>query len=112
MVVERLRICELAQEESPMAKSVKKSGAAKKVAAKPVEPAERKPAQKKTVAKTSAAKKPAASANGTTNGKNGSITHDQVALLAHRFWIERGRTHGRHEEDWFRAERELHAKAS
>jgi hypothetical protein len=86
-----------------MAKSVKKSGAAKKVAAKPVEPAERKPAQKKSVAK-----KPVASAN----GKSGSITHDQVALLAHRFWIERGRGHGRHEEDWFRAERELHAKAS
>jgi Protein of unknown function (DUF2934) len=86
-----------------MAKSVKKSGAAKKVAAKPVEPAERKPVQKK-----SAAKKPVASAN----GKSGSITHDQVALLAHRFWIERGRAHGRHEEDWFRAERELRAKAS
>jgi hypothetical protein len=91
-----------------MAKSVKKSGAAKKVAAKPVEPAERKPTQKKSIAKKSVAKKPVASAN----GKSGSITHDQVALLAHRFWIERGRAHGRHEEDWFRAERELHAKAS
>jgi DUF2934 family protein len=91
-----------------MAKSVKKSGAAKKVVAKPFEPAERKPAPKKPIAKKSVLKKPVASANGASS----SITHDQVALLAHRFWIERGRKHGHHEEDWFRAEQELRAKAS
>jgi hypothetical protein len=27
-------------------------------------------------------------------------------------WVERGRPHGSHEEDWFRAERELRARAS
>jgi hypothetical protein len=101
-----------------MAKSVKKSGPAPKAAAKPRKSAENNPTENKLAKKTSAeirstgnkssAKKPVASAN----GKSGSITHDQVALLAHRFWIERGRKHGHHEEDWFRAEQELRAKAS
>jgi Protein of unknown function (DUF2934) len=81
-----------------MAKSVKKSGAAPKAAAKPHKSAENRTAAKKTVV----------SAN--SNGK--SISHDQVALLAHRFFIERGRTHGHHEEDWFRAEQALRSKAS
>ncbi|MGB8029190.1 MAG: DUF2934 domain-containing protein [Terracidiphilus sp.] len=76
-----------------MAKSVKKSGAAPKAAAKT-----RKPAEKKTVA--------------STNGNGSSISHDQVAQLAHRFWNERGRVHGHHEEDWFRAEQALRSKAS
>ena len=76
-----------------MAKSVKKSGAAPKVAAKP-----RKPAVKKTVT--------SAKANGS------SISHDQVAMLAHRFFTDRGRVHGHHEEDWFRAEQALRSMAS
>jgi hypothetical protein len=101
-----------------MAKSVKKPGAAPKAAAKRQKSADNNPAENKLVKKTSAetrstenkssVKKPVASANGTSN----SISHDQVALLAHRFWIDRGRAHGRHEEDWFRAEQELRAKAS
>jgi hypothetical protein len=105
-----------------MAKSDKKSGDAPKAAAKPRKsadnnPAENKLAEKKSAgtrsaANKSAAKKPVASANGTTNGTSGSITHDQVALLAHRFFEERGRKHGHHEEDWFRAEQELRTKAS
>ena len=37
---------------------------------------------------------------------------EQVALLAHRFWIERGQKHGKHEDDWYRAEQELRGKAS
>ncbi len=85
-----------------MVKSVKKSGTAPKAAAKTS-----KPAAKKTVA--------SAKANGTSmsNVTNGSsISHDQVAKLAHRFWNERGQTHGHHEEDWFRAEKALRSKAS
>jgi hypothetical protein len=35
-----------------------------------------------------------------------------VAMLAHRFWAERGRQHGHDAEDWFRAEQELLGKAS
>jgi Protein of unknown function (DUF2934) len=84
-----------------MAKSVKKSATAPKTA-KPS-----KPSAKKTVA--------SAKANGTSmsSGTNGSsISHDQVARLAHRFFIERGHAHGHHEEDWFRAEQSLRSKAS
>jgi hypothetical protein len=39
------------------------------------------------------------------------ISHEQVAELAHRFWNERGRAHGHHEEDWFRAEQLLRGNA-
>jgi hypothetical protein len=76
-----------------MAKSTKKPGAAPKAAAKP-----RKPAAKKTgvLAKVTPI----------------SISHEKVAELAHRLWNERGRVHGHHEEDWFRAEQELRGKAS
>jgi hypothetical protein len=76
-----------------MAKSVKKPSTAQKAATKP-----RKPAPKKTVVSAK------------VNGH--SISHEQVAQLAYRFWTERGHKHGHHEEDWFRAERELRGKAS
>jgi hypothetical protein len=39
-------------------------------------------------------------------------SHQQIAQLAHRFWNERGGHHGSHEQDWFRAERELRGIAS
>jgi hypothetical protein len=39
-------------------------------------------------------------------------SREQVAQLAHRYWIERGRHHGSHEQDWLRAEQELRGKAS
>lgn len=32
---------------------------------------------------------------------------DEIAKLAYRFYEERGREHGHHEEDWKRAEREV-----
>lgn len=76
-----------------MAKSMKKPSAAPKVAAKP-----RKAAAKKTG--TLATVTPI------------SVSHESVAELAHRFWAERGGTHGYHEDDWFRAEQELRGKAS
>ena len=76
----------------------------------------------KAAAKTS---KSTAAANGhpsnksaaVTNGHNSSVTaigisHEQTALLAHRFWTERGYAHGYDAEDWFRAEQELRGKAS
>jgi hypothetical protein len=40
------------------------------------------------------------------------VPHEEVARLAHRFWAERGRQHGHHVDDWFRAEQELRGKAS
>jgi len=76
-----------------MAKSVEKATAAPKAAAKP---------------RKAAAKKKTAPANVAPI----SISHEQTAQLAHRFWAERGHQHGHHEEDWFRAEQELRGKAS
>ncbi|MDR3737470.1 MAG: DUF2934 domain-containing protein [Terracidiphilus sp.] len=40
------------------------------------------------------------------------VTRDEIAALAHRFWLERGGQHGHHEEDWLRAEQTLLGKAS
>lgn len=75
---------------------------------------------KKATAKPKAPAKPRKTAAKKT-GTNGAatnvtempmVTHDQVAMLAHRFWIERGHQHGFDAEDWFRAEQALRAKAS
>lgn len=41
-----------------------------------------------------------------------SVTHDDIARLAHRFWAERGFQHGHDAEDWLRAEQALLGKAS
>ena len=73
--------------------------------AKPV----KKPATPKAIAKprTPSVKK-------TSKAKVVEITvsHEQVAQLAHRFFTERGSVHGYHEADWLRAEQELRSKAS
>jgi hypothetical protein len=86
---------------------------------------------KKTTTKTKTPAKSRKSATTTTAGTNGTpntrttgtngvsnnvtemrLSHEQVAQLAHRFWNERGRQDGHHEEDWFRAEQALRGKAS
>jgi len=36
--------------------------------------------------------------------------HGEIAKLAHGLWLERGGTHGRDREDWFRAEERLKAQ--
>jgi Protein of unknown function (DUF2934) len=41
-----------------------------------------------------------------------AVSHEEIAMLAHRYWIERGGHHGSHEEDWLRAEQALLGKAS
>jgi hypothetical protein len=75
---------------------------------------------KKASSKPKAPAKPRKAAAGTKSG-NGApknnvtairFSHDQVALLAHRYFIERGHQHGHHLEGWFRAEQELRARAS
>jgi hypothetical protein len=40
------------------------------------------------------------------------ISTEQIATLAHQYWLERGCQHGNDAADWFRAERELRGKAS
>jgi hypothetical protein len=34
-------------------------------------------------------------------------SHEEIARLAYAYWEARGRQHGSHEADWYRAEREL-----
>lgn len=37
--------------------------------------------------------------------------HDEIAKLAYQYYQERGREHGSHEEDWYRAEQELRRRS-
>lgn len=67
----------------------------------------------KTVAPAIAAKTAAAKTK-TVKAKLAPVpaSHDQIALLAHRFWNERGRQDGYDRQDWLRAEQQLLGKAS
>lgn len=69
---------------------------------------------KKTKAPAKPRKAPAkkSAAKVETMVQQGSVSHDDVAQLAHKYWHERGQKHGHHEEDWYRAEQELRGKAS
>ena len=73
----------------------------------------RKSAAKKTtpsnVTEMAAPVKGAALSNGAAHAaiSASKASHEQVAVLAHRYWAERGYRHGHDAEDWFRAEQEL-----
>ncbi len=41
-----------------------------------------------------------------------SVSRDEIAALAHKLWLERGRQHGQDADDWLRAEQVLRGKAS
>jgi hypothetical protein len=43
---------------------------------------------------------------------NNQDEREEIARLAHQFWIERGCPIGTPEEDWFRAEVEVRSQAS
>ena len=106
--------------EKPTAPAAKKSAAKKTAPAQPaaVKAAPSKAAVKKIVVKKQAvAAKPRAevvaiNAGAAPQAPEMPLSFEQVARLAHQFWIERGRVHGRHEEDWLRAEQALRSKAS
>jgi hypothetical protein len=90
-----------------MAESVKKTTSKPKGTTKAKTPA--KSSSKKKIAATNGVSK----ANGhPSNVTEMKLSREQVAQLAHRYWIERGHQHGHHEEDWYRAEQELRGKAS
>jgi hypothetical protein len=44
------------------------------------------------------------------NGMGPQYSHEDVAKLAYSYWIARGYSHGRADEDWLRAEAELAGK--
>ena len=69
--------------------------------------------RKKTTASASAPTPIAAKRKTATKlAESASVTHEQIAALAHRLWNERGRQHGKDAEDWLRAEQQLLGKAS
>jgi len=74
-----------------MAEKVKKAKA-------PAKPRTSAASAIKTVAKKVTAVKP---------GMAKRPSHEEIARLAYRHWIERGGKNGGSEEDWLRAEREL-----
>ena len=75
-----------------------------------------------TTKKTTTRKKTSASAGAPTSiaakktsakaSITNTVTHDDIARLAHKFWAERGGQHGHDAEDWLRAEQTLLGKAS
>lgn len=65
-----------------------------------------KPAAKKAATKATSAEVESVSK---LPGKKKPPTHDEIALLAHSYWQQRGGHHGSQADDWFRAEQELSA---
>ena len=74
--------------------------------------AKRKPGTTEMTMNGTAPKKATAPVKRAKSNLTHMISHEEIARLAHRYWSERGRQHGRDAEDWFRAERELLGKAS
>ena len=83
------------------AKALAKSDAATSEKAK----TKKKDKEKAAKAKEAAAVKDPTAAE-QTNG-NYRPTHEQIAELAHSYYVSRGSQDGYHEQDWLRAEQEL-----
>lgn len=77
---------------------------------KPRAPRKAKAAEKGVIQAT--ATKPAKKTAAKSNVMQMRATREQIAALAHRFWVERGGEHGHDAEDWLRAEQALLGKAS
>lgn len=99
-----------------MAEKVKKAAAPRKPrAAKPKAEAATN-AIPKAAAKKKAAPAAATKAKVTpikkATASTARVTHEEIAILAHHLWIERGAQHGHDADDWLRAEQTLLGKAS
>jgi hypothetical protein len=74
------------------------------------------PKPRKTAAKKKAADAPSNVTEITVTRERMTLTREvpreEIAVLAHQLWNDRGRQHGRDAEDWFRAEELLRGKAS
>ena len=97
-----------------MAETVKKPKTARKPRATTSAATSAVPKKAAARKKTAVPKKAAAKKTTTRKAKVISInvTHEQIAVLAHRYWEERGYMHGYDADDWLRAEAELLGKAS
>jgi hypothetical protein len=40
------------------------------------------------------------------------VPHEKIAMRAYEKWVQKGRRHGTHMQDWLEAERELQAEIS
>jgi hypothetical protein len=78
-------------------------------------------AEKEKKAKAPAKPRATATRTKTTTAKRQTVaekvtattpTHEEIARLALRFWVDRGGQDGQAEQDWLRAERELMQMAS
>jgi hypothetical protein len=77
------------------------------------EPTKKPTTRKKTSASAAAPKAIAPKRKSASNVTEiRSISRDEIARLAHKFWAQRGFQHGHDAEDWLRAEQELRGKAS
>lgn len=85
--------------------------AAKKTTAKAETP-EIAPAANGNAAAATVLTHPARNGSSSAPPKPVSISRDDIAKLAHKYWSERGHQHGHAVEDWLRAERELQKRAS
>jgi len=81
--------------KAPAKTAAKKSAPAESPAESPAKSPAKSPIKTaaKSAAKAAAPKTPA--------------THQQIAALAHKYFAERGHSHGSHVNDWLRAEKEL-----
>lgn len=74
------------------------------------------PKPRKTAAKKKAADVPSNVTEITVAREQLTVTREipreEIAVLAHKLWNDRGRQHGRDAEDWFHAEELLRGKAS
>lgn len=89
-----------------MAESVKKSATASKPRKTPAQKAGSSLASNGSISNVEPIRKPI------PHNSLVGPSHDQIAELARKYWAERGYQDGHHEEDWFRAEQALRAKAS
>lgn len=101
-----MKCSHIPKEELSMAETVKKTTSKPKATTKAKTPAT---SSSKKIDSTNGVSKPNGHPSNVTEMK---LSREQIAQLAHRYWIERGHQHGHHEEDWYRAEQELRGKAS
>lgn len=84
--------------EKPAAKASAKTSASVQKTTKPI--AKKTATSKASPGKDSAPQTPAS---------RPQATHHDIAQLAHKYYTERGHSHGQHVDDWLRAEQELNS---